>query len=78
MTDQSNSAPARAALPVIEPTYTIEQVAQMANRSYASVNRDIRDKLLTVIQKRKNGRRAVRRVAHVMGCAVYNAERIIE
>ena len=32
----------------------------MANRSYASVNRDIRDKLLTVIQKRKNGRRAVR------------------
>ena len=60
MTDQSNSAPARAALPVIEPTYTIEQVAQMANRSYASVNRDIRDKPLTVIQKRKNGRRAVR------------------
>ena len=35
------------ALPVIEPTYTIEQVAQMANRSYASVNRDIRDKKLS-------------------------------
>ena len=60
MTKPTNTAPMRPALPVIEPTYTIEQVAQMANRSYASVNRDIRDKLLTVIQKRKNGRRAVR------------------
>ena len=60
MTKPTNTAPVRPALPVIEPTYTIEQVAQMANRSYASVNRDINDKLLTVIQKRKNGRRTVR------------------
>ena len=37
MTDQSNSAPARAALPVIEPTYTIEQVAQMAEENTAII-----------------------------------------
>ena len=47
-------------LPVIEPTYTIAQVAEMAKRSYTSVNRDINAKLLSVVQNRKNGRRTVR------------------